>query len=112
MAKVVLPLLSVEASGSVGKAITYRATGNGTTVARYKKQRDASSTAQVVQRTLFLSAVESWPEVCESARDVSAEWAQPLSLNAWNWFLRLVLRQEIPVMRIGDCFVGDFRRIG
>lgn len=112
MAKVIMPLLGVEAHGTVGKAITYRARVGMTTVGRYKKQRDAQSAAQLAQRSKFQSAVTAWPEVCEAARLVLAELAKPRHLNAWNWFLRLILRDALPVGKVGDCFIGDFRVIG
>ena len=84
MAKVVLPLLGVEAHGTVGKAITYRARVGMTTAGRYKKQRDAQSSAQLAQRSKFESAVAAWPEICEAAKAVLAELAAPRYLNAWN----------------------------
>jgi hypothetical protein len=112
MAKVVMPLLSVESHGTVGNAVTYRTRADMVTAGRYKRQRDAQSLAQLVQRALFESAVAAWPEICEPAKAVLAELAALSHLNAWNWFLRLILRGETPAGVVGDCYVGDFRGIG
>ena len=112
MAKVVLPLLGVEAHGTLGKAVTYRSPPGMTTAARYKRQRDARSAGQLAQRAKFEAAVLAWPEVCEPARQVLGELAKLRHLNAWNWFLRLMLRDALPTAEVGDCFVGDFRVIG
>lgn len=112
MAKVVMPLLGVEAHGTVGKAITYRARQDMTTAGRYKKQRDAGSAAQLVQRSKFQGAVAAWPVICDAAKSVLAELASAAHLNAWNWFLRLILRDALPSAVVGDSFVADFRVIG
>jgi hypothetical protein len=112
MAKVVMPLLGAEAHGTVGKAVTYRARPGMTTAGRYKKQRDAESAAQLAQRAKFEGAVAAWPQVCEAARVVLTELAAARHLNAWNWFLRLWLRDALPAGEVGDVYVGDFRVIG
>lgn len=112
MAKVVLPLLGVEAHGTVGKAITYRGRVGMTTAGRYKRQRDAESVDQLAQRSKFQSAVSAWPAICDAAKAVLAELASAAHLNAWNWFLKLILRDALPSAVVGDSFVADFRVIG
>lgn len=112
MAKVVLPLLGVKAHGTVGGAITYRGGVGLTTAARYKRQRDVQSPAQLAQRSRFSEAVTLWPLICQPARLVLLALAGFRHLNAWNWFLGLVLRDALPSGRVDDCFVGDFRVVG
>ena len=112
MAKVVVPLLGVEAHGTIGKAVTYRAHPGMATARRYKGHRDAESAAQLAQRAKFEAAVSAWPGVCDAARLVLAGLAAMCHLNAWNWFLRLVMRDEVPSAVVGDVYVADFRTIG
>lgn len=112
MAKVVLPLLGVEAHGTVGKAITYRARVGMTTVGRYKRQRDAQSSAQLAQRSKFQDAVAAWPEICDAAKAVLMGLASAAHLSGWNWFVKLILRDAVPAGKVGECFVADFRVIG
>ena len=112
MAKVVMPLLSVEAHGTVGKAVTFRGGVGMTTAARYKRQRDARSAAQLARRALFSAAAAEWPGICDPARGVLANMAVEEYLSGWNWYLRLKMLDAIPVGEVGDCYVGDFREIG
>jgi hypothetical protein len=60
MAKVVNPLLSIDATGSVGKSLTF-SHWKGKNVGKFKIQRNLSNTAdQITVRSLITDASKAW----------------------------------------------------
>lgn len=90
MAKVVLPLLGVTAHGSVKKSITYRDGKHGPTAARFKRPRDARSSAQIERREWLSAVAALWQGLSDEEK---AEWsalavARGLRMRGYNLFVR------------------------
>lgn len=93
MAKIVGPLMSVDARGNWAKGAlqfrgglkrchAYRPAPPGTV------NQKAASTAQASQRQLYRDALESWRALDDASQ---ADWdgrAEPLGLSGWNLFFR------------------------
>lgn len=60
MAKLQSPLLSLQASGSIGKELTYSTRASGAQVRFQKKQKDFESVGRKVQRDAFRSGLVLW----------------------------------------------------
>jgi hypothetical protein len=71
MAKLVGPLLSVSAHGSIAKRITYSKRASCNQVRFQKANKDANTSLQQTQRDFFLEALDSWKSL---TNDEKAEW--------------------------------------
>ena len=60
MAKLNGPLFSVDAHGSVGRALTFSSRRSGSQVRFQKKQEDVITAARTTQRTYFEEAYAAW----------------------------------------------------
>ena len=60
MAKLKGPLLSTGAHGSIAKRITFSGRTSGNQVRFQRANKDAQSTGQQTQRSLFLEARDKW----------------------------------------------------
>jgi len=72
MAKLRGPLLSIEAHGGLGTALTFSTKRTGSQVRYQKKQADVSTAARTIQRAFFIEAYEHWNEL--SAADKLVWW--------------------------------------
>ena len=71
MAKLVAPLFSLNASGSIGEALTFSNRRSGAQVRFQKKQKDKRSDDQLSQRELFKTARDWWHTLTPAEQ---AEW--------------------------------------
>lgn len=71
MAKVAGPLMSILASGSIGKRLTYRTVAGRCIVSRWTPPTNPRSDGQVSNRTLFAEAMTAWHSVSD---DIKANW--------------------------------------
>lgn len=55
-----MPLLSAEATGTIGNLITFQRTPKGVKAYKYTRHADAQSTSQVEQRAHYSEAVTIW----------------------------------------------------
>ena len=101
MAKVDGPLLSLDASGSIGGAMTF-SKWKGINYVRYKtKPTNPQTTAQTTQRTAFSTAVTGWHALTEI---VQGEWtarakALGLAMSGFNLYVQQHIAQAgEPVM--------------
>lgn len=60
MAKLTGPLLSLDAHGSVGRALTFSSRRSGSQVRFQKKQPDVITTARTTQRGFFEDGYAAW----------------------------------------------------
>lgn len=60
MAKLNGPLLSYDAHGSVGRALTFSSRRSGPQVRFQKKQADVITTDRTTERNYFIEAYEHW----------------------------------------------------
>lgn len=73
MAKLIGPLLSLEAHGTLGNALTFSKRSSGSQVRFQKKQTDIETTARTTQRGFFQTAVGWWHELT------------PVEQAEWHW---------------------------
>ncbi len=71
MTKLVAPLLSLDAHGTLGGALTYSKRSSGPQVRFQKKQRGLATSAQTIQRAFFQTAVGWWHELTPTEQE---EW--------------------------------------
>jgi hypothetical protein len=69
MAKTSGPLLSENAHGTVAETLTYSKRSSGNQVRYQKKQKDANTPAQIIQRGYFLTASGWWGEMTKSEQN-------------------------------------------
>jgi hypothetical protein len=60
MPKLISPLFSLTARGTVGGVLTFSERKTGSQVRYQKKQKDVQSTARSIQRSRFISAKDSY----------------------------------------------------
>ena len=73
MTKLVAPLLSLGAHGTLGDALTYSKRASGSQVRFQKKQKYAATTTQENQRGYFQKAVAWWHDLTPSEQ---LEWRE------------------------------------
>jgi len=73
MAKLVGPLFSLDAHGSVGRAITFSERRSGPQVRFQKKQVDTATPTRLTQRGYFSKAVDWWHKLTPSEQ---LEWRE------------------------------------
>lgn len=90
MAKVVAPLLSMEARGTIGKAITFAAWKGIAYARRWFAPAQPRTAAQVTVRNRVVAANLGW-QILTAPQKV--EWdvyatAQGLPMSGWNWYCK------------------------
>lgn len=71
MVKLIMPLCSSEARGSIAGILTFSMRASGAQVRYQKKQRDVITEARTAQREKFVIAKNWWHELDEAEQD---EW--------------------------------------
>ena len=103
--KLKLPLLSLNAWGSIGKTLCYSRNFKTSYVKRYSKPSDKCSPAQSDQRHRFLVCKLVWDDLSSMAK---ALWRKYLMPRAWCWnnpFLHTNLSTSYPC-RETPCLPG------
>ena len=92
MAKIKGPLMSKEASGSIGENLTFSKRLSGQQ-ARFQRRQDLSnpSAAQIIQQTLYSYAVVYWAILSSAEKAVydNIVEEQNLKMSGWNYFFEL-----------------------
>jgi len=91
MPKLTGPLLSLRASGSVAKNLTYSERKTGSLARWQKKQKDVLTSERVEWRARFLQAVAAWHALTENEKEVYNEEAERLTMTGYNLFLKKYL---------------------
>lgn len=92
MTRVTGPLLSMSASGTIGKAITF-ATWKGIAYARkWFKPANPQTADQVAQRLIFSSAVLQWQDYSQAEKDAWDDDAnRPANMSGFNYHMRVYI---------------------
>lgn len=106
MAKVRLPLASLEARGALAQTVIFNAPPRtGPTAKAFHYPRKPPSGRQLAQRHRYTLAVRSWRALSQEKKQEWNERAAPLGLLGYNLFLRVQLiftRWKIGEGRIGE----------
>lgn len=97
MVKVRGPLFSMGASGTLGRAISYRRQVFGSQVEKKPQKRDLKSPAQVSRRELFLEAVAHWNSLSDEERAAYRGLAAGLPMTGFNLCVQDYLMGRIEV---------------
>lgn len=103
MAKVTAPLMSVSASGTVAKLITFRQTGAGSICQLPPIPRKPPSQPQQAERARFAAALHAWRDLDQQTRDI---WSargivfarQPVVLFASEYLLQNCQPPRLPLV--------------
>ncbi len=70
MAKLIGPLFSESAHGSIGKRLTYSKRNSGEQARFQRANHDRNSSTQQTQRALFLTALAAWNSLSNSEKQL------------------------------------------
>jgi len=98
MVRVKGPLFSLDAKGTIAKAITFMGSYGGSRVIKRPLHRDMKSGGQLSQREKFLSCCGDWRELTNEQK---AAWALGGAKTAFNHFMSWCLCQE-PAPEVKD----------
>lgn len=90
MARVTGPLLSLSASGSVAKSLSYVVTQNGHIARRHKKGGvpfDPRTPVQLAGRSYFARVVAAWAFLTGEEKDDFVSLARDTMLSSFNFFM-------------------------
>lgn len=93
MAKTFGPLLSISASGSVGKTHTYSNRKTGNQVRYQRKQKDSKSDSQLDQRELIYIIHFLWTQISATQKAIWNTHARTLNISGYNAFIKVNLRR-------------------
>jgi hypothetical protein len=88
MTKLIAPLGSHSASGSIAGAFTYSNRKSGAQVRFQKKQKDVITEARTEQRELYSSAVAGWNDLTDEEKDVYKNRAKNLQMSGYNLYIK------------------------
>lgn len=98
MAKVVSPLLSLDASGTFGDTLVYAKWKGIKYVRKWVIPQNPKTALQVAQRDLFSSAVDGWHGQTDRQDAFDAAVAG-LPLSGFNYYVKLYIEQyDFPVI--------------
>ena len=95
MPRVKGPLLSIEAKGTLGGAITYQGGLSGSRVTKPPLHRDARSAKQIVQRVAYANARDEWSWLSDSEKATWNGKAYGRGMTGYNYFLQQWLAGEV-----------------
>ena len=93
MARVTGPLLSLDASGTVYKTVTFAKWKGRNYCRQWFKPANPRTAAQIAQRALFTAAVASWHE---TPAEIQAQWdetARIFYISGFNYFVQQYILQ-------------------
>lgn len=96
MVRVTGPMMSLDASGQLGKAVVFSKRRGTNVVRRYVKQRVSQTTDQTTVRSVFGDGISGWRHgLIESPAKTSwASYAVGTSETGFNRFMRFYLNQN------------------
>ncbi len=95
MAKLTGPLFSMEARGTMGGAVTYQKGFGGNRATRVPRHRDALTSGQVTQRSVFQVASDEWRWLGAEGKAGYARTGAEFRITGWNYFLREFLKGRV-----------------
>ena len=91
MVKIVSPLFSESASGSIAKNITYSKRASGQQVRFQKKQKDVSSFERTIQRDYYNKAVSAWNDLNDVEKQSWRVSAKSKHFTGYNLFIKIYI---------------------
>ena len=88
MSKVTGPLFSLDAKGTLKKAIVFQGTIASGKVNKYRKQKDAETVRQLLVRTLFGEARGRWNALDSAGKEVWNKKAEGLNKIGYGLFVQ------------------------
>jgi len=109
MAKLIAPLLSIFAKGSLDKSLTIRNRKKTSVAQKYPLPKDANSPRQRSWRTMYQLAVDLWHQLSKPEKDAWERTARPLHMTGYAYFLSQTLRPNpgIYLPLLGGTMQGD-----
>jgi hypothetical protein len=115
MVKTTGPMFSVEASGSLGKAITFQKVGRVKTAKQYKVPIDRKTTAQITVRQWVTRTVQRWHDLIDSQQSLWDQYTNPTGNIGYYAFIEQYLKRShetLPQYQLppnhGYCAVGEW----
>ena len=97
MAKCLNPLLSLDASGSIGKAITYTSAKGVHIVKKFFKSLDRQSDNQIAVREYFQQGCTEWNNLTPGQKEEYVNRASDLKMTGFNLFMKEYLNWNLPL---------------
>lgn len=95
MAKVLGPALSLSASGSIKKKITFQKTPSGHKVYFDRSRRGIISAVQSARRVLFGSCIAQWKALTSGQKERWEQSTKHLPMNGYNYFMKECLAVQV-----------------
>lgn len=92
MAKIKNPLLSLLASNTLGKVITFRRSRGQSIVEKKPEVPDAKTLAQLSWRHMYQKAVALWHGLCAAEKESWESQARPKHMTGFAWFMSQALK--------------------
>ena len=96
MVKVVGPLFSIEAHGTLGDILSYQRGFGKHRVTVKPDHRDAETEAQLEQRTKFQTAVAYWHTLTPPQKAEYTATADPMQMTGYQYVLKLHMTGVLP----------------
>jgi len=114
MARTRGPLFSVDASGSIGDALTYQRTVKGFSCRRMPLPHKTNTLPQLYQRQRHLAGVRSWQQLLDSQKDIWKAYTDYNGNKGYHAFMSQFVSRtghgyfqyELPPNK-GYCLVGE-----
>ncbi|MEE9572503.1 MAG: hypothetical protein V3W20_05620 [Candidatus Neomarinimicrobiota bacterium] len=97
MAKVLSPLFSLDASGSIGNLLTYTESKDTKIVKLFHVSPDADTSAQQIQRQKYIDGVEVWNSLDPAMKQIFESLAEGQALTGFNFFMSEYLNGNDPI---------------
>lgn len=92
MARVTGPLMSMSASGTIGKAITFAVWKGIAYVRKWFKPHNPQTAGQTAQRLIFSQAVDGWQDLDTAGKALWDDDAnRPSGMSGFNYFMRVYI---------------------
>jgi len=108
MAKVKHPLMSIGASGSIGRAITFTKSRGVAICKGFSVSLDRESEEQLILRGVYSSGVVVWNGLSQPQKDVWNDSASGKKVTGFNLFMKNYMNNNYPPIEIGEYDVSEY----
>ena len=109
MAKSTSPLMSMQASGTIGARLTFSVRSSGQQVRLQKAQKNLNTPLQIVERDRYSASVQSWNELDPTAQQAYNTLAIKMNMTGYNLFMKGALPEVEGLLgsfELGFSFLG------
>ncbi len=92
MAKLRNPLLSMRASGSLGRVVTFLRRNRVNLVEKFPTHKDAKSPAQLYHRSMFNMCVDLWHTLSAAEKQIWERAGTARHMTGYSWYISQCLR--------------------